>query len=68
MEHTGNRPADLIWRKSAASGGGGGDCVEVAFDGQSVLVRDSKNKAGPSLRTSVQAWHTFLSSIKAGDT
>jgi hypothetical protein len=59
--------AALVWRKSRASGVNGGACVEVAFAGRSVLVRDSKNKASSPLTISVQAWRTFLDRIKAGN-
>jgi hypothetical protein len=36
----------LRWRKSSASGGEGGQCVELHGDG---AVRDSKNPSGPHL-------------------
>lgn len=60
------RLAALVWRKSRASGVNGGACVEVAFSGQSVLVRDSKNIASSPLTISVLAWRTFLDRTKAG--
>jgi hypothetical protein len=61
-----DRSTVLTWRKSAASGINGGECVEVAFDGHCVLVRDSKNRGSSPLALSVQAWRTFLSRVKAG--
>ncbi|WP_423202162.1 DUF397 domain-containing protein, partial [Herbihabitans rhizosphaerae] len=40
----------LAWRKSSLSGADEGDsCVEVAFAGAAVAVRDSKNPCGPTL-------------------
>jgi uncharacterized protein DUF397 len=36
-----------------------GDCVEVAFHGQAVLVRDSKNAAGGQLAYPVPGWRHF---------
>jgi hypothetical protein len=39
----------LVWRKSSYSGGGGGECVELAFPPSRVVFRDSKNPAGPHL-------------------
>ena len=58
--------ATLVWRKSRASGVNGGACVEVAFAGRSVLIRDSKHKAGSPLTISAQAWCSFVDKIKAG--
>ena len=34
----------LVWRKSSHSGGGTNDaCVEIAFTGPTIAIRDSKN-------------------------
>ncbi|WP_340557263.1 DUF397 domain-containing protein [Streptomyces sp. GSL17-111] len=57
------RNADrLLWFKSSYSGSGGGDCVEVAADGDAVYVRDSKAAAnGPVLRVSQDTWAAFMS-------
>lgn len=60
------RPDALTWRKSARSGANGNECVEVACDGQYVLVRDSKNKTGGTLTCLPQDWGAFLDKIKAG--
>ncbi|WFE27679.1 DUF397 domain-containing protein [Solwaraspora sp. WMMD791] len=51
------------WRKSSRSGNGN-DCVEVATNllpttGQ-VLVRDSKNPAGPVLSINPEDWQSFV--------
>ena len=49
------------WRKSSYSGGGGGtDCVEVAFMASEVGVRDSKNASGPRLTFPETAWRFFV--------
>jgi hypothetical protein len=50
----------ITWRKSTASGGGGGNCVQVAFIDDSVLVRDSKDPSGPVLSFSHSGWAAFL--------
>ena len=56
------------WRKSSYSGNGGGDCVEVASDPTGfVLVRDSKDREGPRLALSDQAWSAFVDEIKQGE-
>jgi Domain of unknown function (DUF397) len=57
------------WRKSSYSGNGGGDCVEVAAGNLAgfVLVRDSKDRQGPRLALSDQAWSAFVEAIKQGE-
>lgn len=49
------------WRKSTRSNANGGACVEVAgnLPGR-VLVRDSKDQAGPVLTFPPSAWSAFL--------
>jgi Domain of unknown function (DUF397) len=42
-------------------------CVEVAVDGPDVLVRDSKNPAGPVLRFSLDEWQVFVRGVLAGE-
>lgn len=49
-----------IWRKSSFSGGGNGDCVEVA--GSLGAVRDSKNPTGPVLHADLAALATEVRS------
>lgn len=49
-----------IWRKSSFSGGGDGNCVEVAHTPTTVAIRDSKNPAGPCLTIPDPHWHRFL--------
>ncbi|MFC4031713.1 DUF397 domain-containing protein [Streptomyces polygonati] len=50
----------LSWRKSSHSSGDSGDCVEVAACPDTVHVRDSKDKEGPQLAFSPDAWAGFL--------
>jgi Domain of unknown function (DUF397) len=57
----------LRWRKSSYSGNGGGNCVEVASGRRSVLVRDSKDPAGPPLAVGGNAWSSFVQGIKDGE-
>jgi Domain of unknown function (DUF397) len=54
----------LNWRKSSFSKSGEGDCVEIAHDHPSVLIRDSKNPSGPVLGVPVTRWSAFLSDVQ----
>ncbi|MDG4786760.1 DUF397 domain-containing protein [Micromonospora sp. WMMD1102] len=49
------------WRTSRRSNQSGGDCVEVAdnLPGR-ILVRDSKNRPGPVLTFTPEAWRGFV--------
>ena len=53
-----------MWRKSSYSGGSGGDCVEVRDDTGRVLVRDTKDRIGPVLPFTPQAWRRFADRVK----
>ncbi|MFP8903994.1 DUF397 domain-containing protein [Streptomyces atacamensis] len=50
----------LSWHKSSHSSGSSGDCVEVASCPDTVHVRDSKDKDGPQLAVTPEAWSGFL--------
>jgi hypothetical protein len=52
----------LAWRKSSRSTGAGsnGNCVEVAFAGPAVAVRDSKNPTASPLAFPATSFTTFL--------
>ena len=47
------------WRKSTYSDATGGNCVEVATD-VVVMVRDTTQRDGVTLRFSAPAWKAFL--------
>ena len=53
---------DAHWFKADASGDHG--CVEVAFRGDEVGVRDTKDRTGPVLRFTPSAWRKFASQVK----
>jgi hypothetical protein len=58
------------WRKSSYSNGQA-NCVETAAigqDGRFVVVRDSKETAGPVLTFRLPAWRRFTTSVKAART
>ncbi|MDF6020830.1 DUF397 domain-containing protein [Streptomyces sp. JH34] len=50
---------ELAWFKSSYSGGGGGNCVEIAVGPEAVRVRDSKDTRRPALMVSPRAWSAF---------
>ncbi|MGC4880112.1 DUF397 domain-containing protein [Micromonospora sp. DT43] len=53
--------AQPLWRTSTRSGDTGGACVEVADNLPGVvLVRDSKDRSGPTLTFAPAAWRDFV--------
>jgi Domain of unknown function (DUF397) len=59
-----HEPAPLPqWRKSSYSGSGN-NCVEVAILPGHIMVRDSKNLAGPELTFTLKAWQALTAGIK----
>ena len=50
------------WRTSSYSGNSG-NCVEVAPAPNGVLVRDSKDPAGPTLAVTTAQWQAFLTTV-----
>ncbi len=54
-----------VWRRSTKSGAV--NCVEVAVDDGSVLVRDSGNPDGVVLRLPTAAWSAFLAWTRGED-
>ncbi|MEU9043020.1 MULTISPECIES: DUF397 domain-containing protein [unclassified Kitasatospora] len=59
---------DASWRKSSYSGGGGGQCIEVADGFTGILpVRDSKDPSGPALVFSSSAWQSFVTAVRTGE-
>ncbi len=52
------------WHKSSRSGGGGGNCVEIAVNlPEAVAVRDSKDPEGPVLLVSTAAYRAFTAQL-----
>lgn len=50
-----------VWRKSSRSNGASNaNCVEVAFAGSAVAVRDSKNPGAATLAFPAVQWSFFL--------
>ncbi|MFD5461650.1 DUF397 domain-containing protein [Kitasatospora sp. NPDC127059] len=56
----------LAWFKSSHSNTEGGACVEVALTPDSVRVRDSKDRSGPQLAFTPEAWTVFVRLARSG--
>jgi Domain of unknown function (DUF397) len=63
---TDSESADDVWRKSTASNATG-ECVEVAFADDAVLVRHSHDQSGPVLLFSHSEWKAFLVGARHGE-
>jgi hypothetical protein len=59
--------AGANWRKSSRSGPWTDNCVEVAFVGEAILVRDSKNPDGAVLVFTPSEWDAFVNGAKEGE-
>jgi hypothetical protein len=55
------------WRKSTRSSPSGDNCVEVAFDGDAVAVRDTKNRDAAMLIFTSDEWQAFIDGVKSGE-
>ncbi|WP_176968952.1 DUF397 domain-containing protein [Amycolatopsis xylanica] len=53
-----------VWFKSSYSGGANNECVEVAYLGDGVGVRDTKDRVGDSLTLPPAAWAALLVAVK----
>jgi hypothetical protein len=56
-----------VWQKSSRSGPFTDNCVEVAFVGGIIAVRDSKNADGPALVFTPNEWDAFVDGAKDGE-
>ncbi|WP_433476110.1 DUF397 domain-containing protein [Spirillospora sp. CA-142024] len=65
MVYLSDTEAVLNWRKSSASKDQD-DCVEVASQGSSVLVRDSRNRSAGVLALGPAQWKALLNAIHNG--
>jgi hypothetical protein len=50
------------WRKSSRSHGG--ECVEVSGTSEGIGIRDSKDRAGATLKVGRSAWSRFVDAVK----
>ena len=54
---------DQGWRKSTRSGSNG-QCVEARRVGNTIQMRDSKDRSGPVLSFSLAEWTAFTAGVK----
>ncbi|GAA2655813.1 MULTISPECIES: DUF397 domain-containing protein [Nonomuraea] len=57
---------EIAWRKSSLSVVNG-ECVEVARDGQAILVRHSKRPDDAVLQFSIGEWKAFIGGVALGE-
>lgn len=57
----------LKWIKARASGGSGGNCVEVASGAGHVYTRDTKRREAGHLTVTAAKWRAFVAGVRAGD-
>ena len=63
--HGTSGPDESGWRRAARCGTGA--CVEVAHDGDSVMIRDSKAPDVPPQRYTREEFAAFLAAVKSGE-
>lgn len=54
-----------VWRTSTRSQDT--NCVEVAYSGGAVLIRDTKDRAAAMVSVAPEDWRAFVDGIKAGE-
>jgi hypothetical protein len=59
--------SSAVWRKSSRSGPYTDNCVEVAFVGGAIAVRDSKDPSAGVLVFTPGEWDAFVDGAKAGE-
>ena len=57
---------DHSWRKSTRSGSNG-QCVEVRRTGDTIELRDSKDRSGPVLSFTLGEWAAFTAGVKGDE-
>ena len=59
--------SDAVWHKSTRSGTHTDNCVEVAFVGEAIVVRDSRNPDAAQLVFTPNEWDAFVEGAKDGE-
>ena len=58
---------DAQWFRSTRGGPDSDSYVEVAFVGEAIAVRDSRNADGPALIFTAAEWDAFVGGAKDGE-
>jgi len=58
-------PILATWRKSTASAST--NCVEVSALGNSILVRNTKDRSGPTVAFTTEEWNAFIIGVRDGE-
>lgn len=66
MREYGKMNPDIEWQKSSFSGGGGENCVEVAHNAKSIVMRES-DEPSLILTTTPAKFRAFILGVKAGE-
>lgn len=56
----------MDWRKSSFSSTNG-SCVELATDGATVFVRDTKDRDAGTLALTAESWRELLDAARSGE-
>lgn len=56
-----------FFKSSFSGGGGGNDCVETAEAGDSILIRDTKDREAGALLVPKAAFAELITAVKAGE-
>ena len=65
MNADSSRTEELSFRTSSFCSNGA--CVEIAFTGDSVVVRDSKSPQTQTLSYTTGEWRDFVAGVKSGE-
>jgi predicted secreted Zn-dependent protease len=57
--------AELNWQVARECNGGA--CIQVAAQGEQIVIGDSKNPKGPILTYSRTEWDAFANGLRQGD-
>ena len=57
---------ELNWRMSSKSNGSG-SCVEIADKDGGIIVRNSNDRSGSSVKYTAAEWDAFIAGVRGGE-